>query len=213
MRYTETCVSHDSSTRQSIVPIFVALALGMFLAALDQTIVSTALPTIVKDLGGLEHLSWVVTAYLLAVTAVTPLPTILSTATAPARVRAGLVAAFAGLGLLIAATGLYGIVAYSVSRRTAELGVRVALGASGRDIVGLVLGESLSLAAWGIAVGAAAAWAASRLLGAMLFGIAPDDPPTYIASAAVLLLTTLAASYAPARRAARLDPATTLRAE
>ncbi len=148
-----------------------------------------------------------------AVTAVTPLPTILSTATAPARVRTGLVAAFAGLGLLIAATGLYGIVAYSVSRRTAELGVRVALGATCRDIVGLVLGESLSLAAWGIAVGAAAAWAGSRLLGALLFGIAPDDPPTYVASAAVLLLATMAASYAPARRAARLDPAVTLRAE
>src|SRR3954454_18044061 len=73
MRYTETCMSHDSSSRQSIVPIFVALALGMFLAALDQTIVSTALPTIVGDLGGLEHLSWVVTSYLVASTASTPL--------------------------------------------------------------------------------------------------------------------------------------------
>jgi EmrB/QacA subfamily drug resistance transporter len=72
-RYTETRMSHDSSSRQSIVPIFVALALGMFLAALDQTIVSTALPTIVGDLGGLEHLSWVVTSYLVASTASTPL--------------------------------------------------------------------------------------------------------------------------------------------
>jgi EmrB/QacA subfamily drug resistance transporter len=73
MRYAETRMSHDSSSRQSIVPIFVALALGMFLAALDQTIVSTALPTIVGDLGGLEHLSWVVTSYLVASTASTPL--------------------------------------------------------------------------------------------------------------------------------------------
>src|SRR5919106_2953167 len=73
MRYSETRMSHDSAGRQSLVPIFVALALGMFLAALDQTIVSTALPTIVGDLGGLEHLSWVVTSYLVASTASTPL--------------------------------------------------------------------------------------------------------------------------------------------
>ena len=73
MRYTETRMSHDSSSGQSIVPIFVALALGMFLAALDQTIVSTALPTIVGDLGGLTKLSWVVTAYLLASTVAGPL--------------------------------------------------------------------------------------------------------------------------------------------
>src|ERR671931_289270 len=71
MRYSETRMSHDS--RPSLVPVFVALALGMFLAALDQTIVSTALPTIVGDLGGLEHLSWVVTSYLVASTASTPL--------------------------------------------------------------------------------------------------------------------------------------------
>src|SRR3954465_11765299 len=73
MRYTETRMSHDSSSRQSIVPIFVALALGMFLAALDQTIVSTALPTIVGDLGGLEPLSWVVPSSLVPSTASTPL--------------------------------------------------------------------------------------------------------------------------------------------
>src|SRR3954452_17626933 len=73
MRYAETRMSHDSESRQNLVPVFVALALGMFLAALDQTIVSTALPTIVGDLGGLEHLSWVVTSYLVASTASTPL--------------------------------------------------------------------------------------------------------------------------------------------
>ena len=73
MRYTETRMSHESASRPNLVPIFVALALGMFLAALDQTIVSTALPTIVGDLGGLEHLSWVVTSYLVASTASTPL--------------------------------------------------------------------------------------------------------------------------------------------
>ena len=73
MRYSETRMSHDSSTGPNLVPVFVALALGMFLAALDQTIVSTALPTIVGDLGGLEHLSWVVTSYLVASTASTPL--------------------------------------------------------------------------------------------------------------------------------------------
>src|SRR5437763_5968330 len=73
MRYSETRMSHESSARPKLVPVFVALALGMFLAALDQTIVSTALPTIVGDLGGLEHLSWVVTSYLVASTASTPL--------------------------------------------------------------------------------------------------------------------------------------------
>src|SRR3954467_7097563 len=73
MRYCETRMSHDSSVAPRLLPVFVALALGMFLAALDQTIVSTALPTIVGDLGGLEHLSWVVTSYLVASTASTPL--------------------------------------------------------------------------------------------------------------------------------------------
>src|SRR6266568_5423044 len=73
MRYSETRMSHESDTRPNLVPVFVALALGMFLAALDQTIVSTALPTIVGDLGGLQHLSWVVTAYLLASTITGPL--------------------------------------------------------------------------------------------------------------------------------------------
>src|SRR3954465_14268039 len=73
MRYGETRMSHDPAVRPNLIPVFVALALGMFLAALDQTIVSTALPTIVGDLGGLEHLSWVVTSYLLASTASTPL--------------------------------------------------------------------------------------------------------------------------------------------
>src|SRR5881227_1469526 len=73
MRYSETRMSHESSARPNLVPVFVALALGMFLAALDQTIVATALPTIVGDLGGLNHLSWVVTSYLVASTASTPL--------------------------------------------------------------------------------------------------------------------------------------------
>jgi putative ABC transport system permease protein len=148
-----------------------------------------------------------------AVSSIKPLDGIIASATAPARFRTALFAAFALIGLAIASMGLYGIVAYSMSQRTAEIGVRVALGAGTRDVMSLVLREGVAIAAAGVAIGLPAAYATSRTFAALLFSVKPTDALTYIASAAGLIAVALAASYAPARRAARVDPIVALRAE
>ncbi|MGH9140015.1 MAG: ABC transporter permease, partial [Vicinamibacterales bacterium] len=148
-----------------------------------------------------------------AVSSIKPLDSIIATATAPARFRTLLIVAFALVGLAIAAIGLYGLVAYSVSQRTAEIGVRVALGAGPGDVVALVLREGFAIAAAGVAIGLPAAYATSRTFAALLFGVKPTDLFTYVASAAGLMAVALAASLAPARRAARVDPIVALRAE
>lgn len=147
-----------------------------------------------------------------AMTSIRPLDEILATATAPARFRTILIAAFGLLALAIAAIGLYGIVAYSVSQRTAEIGVRVALGADARDVMSMVFGEALAMAAAGLAIGLPAAYAVARTFAALLFGVKPADAATYSASAIVLLVVAVAAAYTPARRAARVDPIVALRA-
>jgi putative ABC transport system permease protein len=148
-----------------------------------------------------------------AVADVKPLEGIIATATAPARFRTGLITVFALIGLAIAAVGLYGIIACSVSERTAELGVRMALGARKGDVMSLVLREALAVAAAGLIVGLPAAYAASRTFAALLFGVEATDPATYILSAGVLVMVALAAAYVPARAAAQVDPIVALRAE
>jgi putative ABC transport system permease protein len=148
-----------------------------------------------------------------SVSSIKPLDDIIASATAPARFRTTLIGAFALIGLAIASIGLYGIVAYSVSQRTAEIGVRVAIGASPREVVGLVLREGLALAAAGIAIGIPAAFATTRTFAALLFGVKPTDLFTYITAAVLLIAVALVASYVPARRAASVDPIVALRAE
>jgi len=148
-----------------------------------------------------------------AVSTITPLTGILATAIAPARFLTTLLVALALLGLTIASIGLYGIIAYSVSQRTGEFGVRVALGASMRDVAALVVREGTLIAAAGVAIGIPAAYATSRTFAAMLFGVKPTDPFTYAASAIALIVVALVASYGPARHAARVDPIVALRAE
>jgi len=138
---------------------------------------------------------------------------LIATSIAAPRFRATLLTIFAVTGLALAAIGIYGLMAYTVSERARELGVRVALGATARDVMRIVLGEALVLAASGVAAGVTGALAASRLIGAFLFGIAPTDPTTFVSIAAILVATALAGSYVPARRAARVDPMTTLRSE
>jgi putative ABC transport system permease protein len=122
-------------------------------------------------------------------------------------------AVFAGVGLLLAAIGIYGVMAYAVSERTHELGIRLALGATPSDIARLVLVESAALAACGIAVGVAGAFAVTRLLAALLFGVTPTDVATFSAVAAVLAATALLASWMPMRRATKVDPMVALRYE
>jgi putative ABC transport system permease protein len=109
--------------------------------------------------------------------------------------------------------GLYGLISYSVGRRTAELGIRLAIGAQRGAIVRMVLGQGLRLAAIGVALGLALAVAGTRALTSLLFGVQPIDAPTFGAAAAVVIFVTLAASYAPARRAGRVSPVAVLRSE
>ncbi len=124
-----------------------------------------------------------------------------------------LLASFAGLALALAVIGLYAVLAYAVAQRTPELGVRLALGAPPARLVRQVLGQGLRLSAAGFVIGATAASAAATAMSSLLFGIGALDPPAFLAAAALLLLVTLAASYVPARRAAKVDPLVALRYE
>jgi len=131
----------------------------------------------------------------------------------PYRVSAAAFTVFGGLALLLAAVGLYGVVAYAVAQRTGEFGVRAALGARGRDLTTLVLRQGLRLTAAGAVIGAVGAVAVGRMLQSRLYGVKPLDVPTLGAVALMLTATTLVACWLPARRAARVDPAEALRSE
>ena len=114
---------------------------------------------------------------------------------------------------MLAAIGLYGLISYTVSQRTHELGVRVALGAARSEIIRLVLGQGLRLAAVGAAAGLAGAFATTRLVASLVKNVEPNDPVTFALVTIVLLAAALIAAYLPARRAARVDPMVALRAE
>jgi len=124
-----------------------------------------------------------------------------------------LVGLFAASALALAAVGIYGVVAFSVTRRTQEIGIRMALGAQRSDLLRLVVGEGARLAVSGVAIGIAASIVITRLLSSLLFGVSATDPITFASVAVLLSLVALLASYIPARRAMRLDPNTALRCE
>jgi macrolide transport system ATP-binding/permease protein len=132
---------------------------------------------------------------------------------APERTFAALCACFGSLALLIACVGLYGTMAYSVARRTGEIGVRIALGAQRAGVIWTVLREVLALSLIGLAIGLAIAWESARFVASYLFGIRPDDPVAFSLAAVVLLACALLAGYAPARRASRIHPMEALRHE
>jgi putative ABC transport system permease protein len=135
----------------------------------------------------------------------------MSESVAQPRLRTALLAMFSGVALALSLIGVYGVMAYAVSERTHELGVRIALGATPQEIRALVTRQGGRLAAIGIAIGIAGAFVTSRGLGALLFGVSATDPATYAIAAAALVAAGLAAAYLPARRASRIDPVVLLR--
>jgi putative ABC transport system permease protein len=147
----------------------------------------------------------------LPVYSVVPLSEVLSDSVAERRFSMLLLGLFAVSALFLAAVGLYGVVAYGVSQRTQELGVRMAMGARPADLLRMVIGGGLKLALAGVVIGLAGALALARIISSMLFGVTPFDPASYLATAVMLLAVATLACYLPARRATRVDPIVALR--
>jgi putative ABC transport system permease protein len=129
------------------------------------------------------------------------------------RIYAVLMGVFAGLALLIAAVGIYGVMAYNVAQRTQEIGIRMALGAARDDVLRLVVGHAFRLTVIGLGLGLAGAYAVTRLMASLLFGVSASDPPTFVGVTLILAASAMFAAWVPAERATRVDPMVALRAE
>jgi predicted permease len=141
------------------------------------------------------------------------MPEVISDSTATRRFSAILLGSFAIVALLLSGVGIYGVISYLIGQRTHEIGIRMALGAQQSKVLFQVLREGLKLAITGAAIGLAAAFALTRLMTSLLYGVSPTDPLTFTAVAALLIAVALAACYVPARRAAAVDPMVALRHE
>jgi len=138
---------------------------------------------------------------------------VVSTALATPRLTGFLLGTFAVVALVLAGVGIYGVLSYLVSRRTHEIGIRLAIGAGRSQVMGLILGHGLRLTAAGLAMGLVGAFALARLMQSVLYDVRPTDPETYVAVVLVLAVAALLASALPALRAVRVDPVSALRSE
>ena len=138
---------------------------------------------------------------------------VLATSIGARRFNLVLVGLFSGVAVLLAVTGVYAVMAYSVMRRQQEIGIRIALGAQSRDVVKLVLGHGARLVLIGVVVGTAGALASTRLVSSLLFGVSALDPLVFAIAAALLALVGISASYLPARSATAVDPIVALRTQ
>jgi len=142
-----------------------------------------------------------------------PLQQFVDRAVSPKRFFVILIGAFAALALILATLGIYGVISYSVTQRTREIGVRMALGATAGNVQFGVVRGALRLAGIGIALGGIASFISARLLASLLFGVEPGDPATFIAMIALMIVVAMTAGYVPSRRASRINPSVALRAE
>jgi putative ABC transport system permease protein len=144
---------------------------------------------------------------------IVPMTRVIADAGAERRFSLFLITLFAGIALVLSVIGIYGVMAYATSQRKHEIGIRMALGAGSREVLGLVVGQGMRLVGLGLAIGLAGAWLMSRVLTSQLYGVSAKDPVTYLAVALLLGAVALTASYLPARRAVRVDPMSSLRSE
>jgi putative ABC transport system permease protein len=162
-------------------------------------------PSVREAIGGIDR--------SVPVTTLQTMEDVVAGATARPRFTLALLATFAAVAVVLAAVGIYGVISYAVSRRTHEIGVRIALGATPRGVVRLIIGQGMRVVAVGILAGVAGALALSRLMTSVVYGVRVTDPLTYGGVAALLAAVAFVASYVPARRATRIDPLSAMRTE
>jgi ABC-type antimicrobial peptide transport system permease subunit len=202
---------HESSVEGTPNPGVYVPAMQFGSPAGSELIVRTSLP--------LESLAPSVMSTLRSMnpgqpaTAFLPLQTLVDHSTSPRRFFAVLVGLFAGLGLLLASLGIYGVISYTVTQQTQEIGIRMALGATPERVQSDVLMKTLRIALIGMAIGTAASFVVAKAISSMLFETQPTDPITFVGMAVVLTGAALFAGYIPARRASRVDPMRALRSE
>ena len=142
-----------------------------------------------------------------------PMTEVISVSTAQRRLTMVMLMIFSAVALVLASVGIYGVISYSVTQRTQEIGIRMALGAQRADVLRMVVGRAMVLGIAGITIGAAGAFVLTRLMTNLLFDVRPEDPLTFLAVSVLLATVAALASYLPGRRATRVDPVVALRAE